>query len=69
MNTAHEEHNCRDCHILIEGTVTQVFVSNVYYWLGLRESAIGFGSEDMASESCLECHLGKREYRSVRLSY
>ena len=69
MNTGHEELNCRDCHIPIEGTVAQEFSSNVYYWLGLRESTIGFGSEDVASESCLEWHLGKREYGSVRSSY
>ena len=57
MNTGHEELNCRDCHIPITGTVAQEFSSNVYYWLGLRESTIGFGSEDVASDSCLECHV------------
>lgn len=56
MNTGHEELSCHECHIPIEGTVAQEFSSNVHYWLGLRKSTIGFGSEDVSSESCLECH-------------
>ncbi len=55
MNTGHEEIGCHDCHIPVEGTAAQQVSSNVYHWLGFRKSAIGFGSEDVESESCLDC--------------
>ncbi len=56
MNTGHEELACQDCHLAVEGTVAQQFSANVHYWLGLRESTIGFGSRDVDNAACLDCH-------------
>ena len=56
MNTGHEGLACQDCHIAVQGTKAQQMSSSVYHWLGLRDSAIGFGSEDVESAVCLDCH-------------
>ncbi len=56
MNTGHEALSCQDCHVPADGTAAQQASSNVYHWLGLRDSAISFGSEDVDSKDCLACH-------------
>lgn len=56
MNTGHEELSCQSCHTPVEGTAAQQVSSQVYHWLGLRETAIGFGSHDVDSQDCLGCH-------------
>ena len=56
MNTGHEALSCQECHVTAEGTLPQQVSSRVYHWLGLRKSAISFGSEDVTSKICLECH-------------
>ncbi len=56
MNTGHEELGCQECHIPVRGTAAQQVSSAVYHRLGLRKSAIGFGSKDVGSDTCLECH-------------
>ncbi len=56
MNTGHEGLGCQECHSAVAGTAAQQLSSNVYHWLGLRESSIGFGSEDVGNTACLDCH-------------
>ncbi len=56
LNTGHEGLGCQECHAPVRGTVAQQVSSNVYHWLGLRKSTIGFGSEDVDSKDCLACH-------------
>ena len=56
MNTGHEALGCQECHIPVKGTRAQQVSSSVYHWFGLRESSIGFGSKDVESGTCLECH-------------
>ena len=56
MNTGHEGLACQECHTTVRGSAAQQLSSNVYHWLGLRESTIGFGSEDVESAACLDCH-------------
>ncbi len=56
LNTGHEGLGCQECHAPVRGTVAQEVSSNVYPWLGLRKSTIGFGSEDVDSKDCLACH-------------
>ena len=56
MNAGHEELSCQSCHTPVEGTAAQQVSSQVYHWLGLRETAIGFGSHDVDSQDCLGCH-------------
>ncbi len=56
MNTGHEGLGCQECHSAVAGTAAQQLNSNVYDWLGLRESTIGFGSEDVGNAACLDCH-------------
>lgn len=56
MNTGHEGLGCQECHIEVLESAAEEVSSSVYHWLGLRESAIGFGSEDVESATCLECH-------------
>ncbi len=56
MNTGHEALACQDCHLPVRGTAAQQVSANVYHWIGLRNSTIGFGSEDVASATCLDCH-------------
>ena len=56
MNTGHEGMACQECHAPVPGTAAQQFSSNVHHWLGLREHATGFGSQDVGSAICLDCH-------------
>lgn len=56
MNTGHEALSCQECHVTAQGTAAQQASSNIYHWLGLRESAISFGSENVTSTVCLDCH-------------
>ncbi len=56
MNTGHEGLGCEQCHVPVKGTAAQQVSSNVYYWLGLRNKTIGFGSKDVESGDCIDCH-------------
>ena len=56
MTVGHERLACADCHLPAAGTLAQQFSANVYHWLGLRRSAPAFGSQDVASGFCLDCH-------------
>ena len=56
MNTGHEGIGCQECHVAVNGTLAQQFSSEVHYWLHLRESSIGFGSQDVGSAACIDCH-------------
>ena len=56
MNTGHEALACQECHTPVRGSTAQQVSANVYHWLGLRNSTIGFGSSDVESVSCLYCH-------------
>ena len=57
MTPGHEQLACADCHLPAPGTLAQQFSANVYHWLGLRRAAPAFGSQDVASEFCLDCHV------------
>ena len=56
MNTGHERLACPECHLPAPGTVAQQFSANVYDWMGLRERSSEFGSQDVDSQVCLDCH-------------
>ena len=56
MNTGHEGLACQECHASVKGSAAQQLSANVYHWLGLRESTIGFGSQDVGNAVCLDCH-------------
>ena len=56
MNVGHEGFDCHECHKPAPGNRAQQLSANVYQWLGLRASSLAFGSQDVASGSCLDCH-------------
>ena len=56
LTPGHDRIACQDCHLPAPGTRAQQLSSNVYHWLGLRRSALAFGSQDVDSDACLYCH-------------
>ena len=56
MNVGHEGFDCHECHAPAPGNRAQQLSANVYQWIGLRASSVAFGSQDVASGACLECH-------------
>jgi len=56
MNTGHEDMSCVACHADSKGTLLQQIQSNISYGVGVRKSSVDFGTKDVDSNNCLECH-------------
>ena len=56
MNTGHEELNCQSCHRPAPGTMRQQIQANTRYFLGIRNTPVDFGYQDVSNTVCLECH-------------
>jgi hypothetical protein len=57
MNTGHEDLKCETCHTPAKGTLLQQLQSNVQHFIGLRKSAVQFGTHNVDSKKCQECHI------------
>ncbi len=56
MNTGHEDFQCESCHKHAPGSTRQQLQATVRYWLGLRETPVDFGHQDVTNAVCLDCH-------------
>lgn len=56
MNRGHEATPCNECHREAPGSVRQQLQANARYLLGLRETAVDFGKQDVGNGDCLACH-------------
>lgn len=56
MNTGHDELSCITCHADAKGNLLQQIQSNISYSIGVRKNSVDFGSKDVTSKNCLECH-------------
>ncbi len=56
MNTGHEELSCITCHADAKGNLLNQVQSNISYSVGVRKSSVDFGTKDVDSKNCLECH-------------
>ncbi len=56
MNSGHEEISCVTCHADAEGNLSQQIQSNLSYMVGARAHSADFGTKDVTSNNCLECH-------------
>ncbi len=56
MNKGHEELSCVSCHTSAKGNVLQQLQANMMYSVGLRKTQADFGSKNVDTQKCLECH-------------
>jgi hypothetical protein len=56
MNTGHEALSCVTCHADARGTLNQQLQSNISHMMGFREKGVEFGSMDVRTDNCLQCH-------------
>lgn len=56
MNTGHEDLECLDCHAKANGNMFQQLQANVMWALGSRKEAVPFGTVDVDTKKCLDCH-------------
>lgn len=56
MNLGHEEFSCITCHADANGNLWQQIQSNSHYVLGIEDRAFDFGSVDVDTKKCLDCH-------------
>lgn len=56
MNTGHEDLSCESCHTPAKGNVFQQFQANVMYTFGLRRTEADFGTENVDTDKCQDCH-------------
>ncbi|MFY0650861.1 MAG: cytochrome c3 family protein [Cyclobacteriaceae bacterium] len=56
MNTGHEELSCESCHNSSKGNVFQQLQANVMFTVGMRKTVADFGTENVDTDKCQECH-------------
>ena len=56
MNTGHEDLSCEACHTSAKGNVFQQLQANVMFTFGMRKTVADFGTENVDTEKCQECH-------------
>ncbi len=56
MNTGHNDMDCATCHIDAKGSLSQQLQSNFQYLIGARKHPVDFGTKEVTSDNCLECH-------------
>jgi len=56
MNTGHESLSCESCHTPARGNVFQQVQANFMFSIGLRNTEVDFGTENVDTKKCLECH-------------
>ena len=56
MNSGHEDLSCITCHTDAKGNLMQQVQANISYAVGVRKNSVDFGSKDVTSDNCLECH-------------
>lgn len=56
MNTGHEDLSCQSCHTPAKGNAFQQVQANIMYALNMRKTEADFGTENVDTKKCLECH-------------
>ena len=56
MNKGHENLACNDCHTSAKGSVFQQVNANMKFLVGMRQSAVDFGLENVDNKKCQSCH-------------
>lgn len=56
MNTGHEDLSCVACHTPAKGNVFQQVQANIAHTFGARKSGVDFGTKNVDTKKCLECH-------------
>ena len=56
MNTGHEDISCLACHTDAKGNLLQQVQSNISHLVGVSKEGVSFGTEDVTSDNCLQCH-------------
>lgn len=56
MNIGHDDLSCESCHTPARGNVFQQLQANIMFTLGMRKTSVSFGTEDVDTKKCLECH-------------
>jgi len=56
LNTGHEGLSCNACHTDAKGNLLQQLQSNISYTFGMRKTKVDFGTENVDTKKCLECH-------------
>lgn len=56
MNTGHEGLSCESCHTSAKGNLFQQLQANVMFTFGMRRTEADFGTQNVDTNKCLECH-------------
>lgn len=56
LNTGHEGLSCNACHTEAKGNLMQQLQTNISYTFGARKKSVDFGTENVDTKKCLECH-------------
>lgn len=56
MNKGHEDLSCESCHTPARGNTIQQLQANLMHTVGLRSSDADFGTENVDTDKCLDCH-------------
>jgi len=56
LNTGHEGLSCNSCHTEARGNLVQQIQTNITYAFGARKKSVDFGTENVDTKKCLECH-------------
>lgn len=64
-NPGHGGLACRECHTPAPGNAVRQASSWIYYRLGLRRSALEFGSRPVGAADCLACHEREDDHHPV----
>ncbi|MEM9339628.1 MAG: cytochrome c3 family protein, partial [Bacteroidota bacterium] len=61
MNTGHENLSCESCHTPAKGTAFQQLQANMMYTIGMRRTKADFGTKNVDTKKCLECHTREND--------
>ena len=61
MNTGHEDLSCESCHTPAQGNTFQQLQANIMFTFGLRRTVADFGTENVDTDKCLECHYREND--------
>ncbi len=56
LNTGHDQLSCNSCHTDAKGNLWQQIQSNIAFTFGARKTQADFGTENVDTKKCLECH-------------
>ncbi len=61
MNTGHENLSCESCHTPAKGNAFQQIQANIMYTFGMRKTKADFGTKNVDTKKCLECHTREND--------